>query len=382
MVAAFCARIAQADEKFKGLQACSFFVKGVSLTQPCALVVYANDRIGSDMPFDILVPGLLDAPPSIQIGVAAPALATLLARATTQIDNSACMEYWFAKRVGRSDDGATFPFAAFALLGEKSDETPDGYWMRVDPVHFSINRGHVVLLDASQLEITSDEAQALVTTLNSHFANDRLHFVAPHPHRWYMRCDQPVALRTNSPTLTFGKNIADFWFDGPDREIWQTRQSEMQMLLHADAINDARETAGTLAVNGVWLWGAGVLPPRPPAHYAHIVGDDPLTKGIAIWINIRHSNTESFNWDNAFPGVENNTLVLLDALIESAAYGDWETWQTTLGALERTWFLPALTNLKAGTLDCVSIIIPHAQHGKRFTTKRADLLKFWRRYQA
>jgi hypothetical protein len=330
------------------------------------------------MPLDILIPGLLDSPSSIQIGAAAPALATLLARATTNIDDSTSVEDWLAKHVGGVNDSNSFSFATLALQGEQINETTNEFWMRVDPVHFSINRSTVVLLDASQLDITSDEAQALVATLNSHFANDRLHFVAPHPHRWYVRCDQPIALRTYSPTLAFGKNIADFWFDGPDREVWQRRQSEMQMLLHADPINDAREAAGKLAVNGVWLWGAGAKAARPPAHYAHIVGDDPLVKGIADWINIRHSNTNSFNWDNT---VANETLVILDSLITSAAYGDWEKWQATLSALEQTWFLPALKSLKTGTFDCVSLIIPHPQHGKLLTTRRTDLLKFWRRYQ-
>ena len=45
MVAPLGAGIAQADEKFKGLQACVFFVKGVSLPQCGAIVVAVDDRI-------------------------------------------------------------------------------------------------------------------------------------------------------------------------------------------------------------------------------------------------------------------------------------------------------------------------------------------------
>ena len=45
MVTPFCAGIAQADEKFKGLQAFSFFVKGVSLPQPGLGVRAVDDRI-------------------------------------------------------------------------------------------------------------------------------------------------------------------------------------------------------------------------------------------------------------------------------------------------------------------------------------------------
>ena len=47
MVASLGARVAQADEKFKGLQAYLFFVKGVSLTQRQEVVVLTNDRIAS-----------------------------------------------------------------------------------------------------------------------------------------------------------------------------------------------------------------------------------------------------------------------------------------------------------------------------------------------
>ncbi len=47
MVASLSAGVAQADEKFKGLQVFSFFVKDVSLPQPRAPVVNASVRIAS-----------------------------------------------------------------------------------------------------------------------------------------------------------------------------------------------------------------------------------------------------------------------------------------------------------------------------------------------
>ena len=56
MVTPFCPRVAQADEKFKGLQLFSFFVKDVSLPQPGSAIGLANDRIGStcDLIFSFL----------------------------------------------------------------------------------------------------------------------------------------------------------------------------------------------------------------------------------------------------------------------------------------------------------------------------------------
>ena len=47
MVASLRAGVAQTDEKFKRLQAFSFFVKGVSLPQPGLGVRAVDDRIGS-----------------------------------------------------------------------------------------------------------------------------------------------------------------------------------------------------------------------------------------------------------------------------------------------------------------------------------------------
>ncbi len=331
------------------------------------------------MQLDFLVPGLLSAPASIQMSVHAPSLTKLMARGAAVREASTSAEDWLARHVCDANDSNMFPFAAIARIGEIDDQTNGGHWLRADPVHFSINRDRVVLLDSSQLAITLAESDALIASFNSHFSRDHLKFFAPHSQRWYVQSEQPIALITFPPTVVRGRNVADYGFDGAGAKIWQTRQSEMQMLLHAHAVNDEREAAGQLAINSVWLWGAGELPMRPAARYDCLAGDDALIAGLAAWMKVGHASNNSFKDIESF---KENTLVVLNALTAPAAYGDWETWRSELQSLERNWFSPAMASLKSGKLDCARIVDPHPSHGKQFTTTRADLLKFWRRLQA
>lgn len=331
------------------------------------------------MQIDFVVPGLLDAPAPMEISDQAPALAKLMTRGSAVVDDAICVEDWLAKRFGSNAERANFPFAAVAWLAESAAAPAGEYWVRADPVHFSVNRDRMVLLDATQLDITTAQSNAFIESLSAHFKSDGLNFFAPHRERWYLQSAEPIALCTYPVATVCGRNVADYWFDGLDRARWQTRLSEIQMLLHAHPINEARELAGHLPINGVWLWGAGKLPTGAQNHYSQILGNDALSVGFASLSKTRYSDADQFDGNKPFDMATGNTLVLLDRLSASAAYGEWDAWIKTLAALNQTWFLPALSNLKNGRLDSVRIFIPHPKHAKQFTTTRTDLLKFWRR---
>ena len=308
----------------------------------------------------------------------APALAKLMARGSAVADDAICVEDWLAKRFGSNAERANFPFAAVASHGERAAALAGDYWVRADPVHFSVNRDRLVLLDATQLDITTPESNSFIESLSAHFKSDGLNFFAPHRERWYLQSAEPIALRTYPVATVRGRNVADYWFDGLDRACWQTRLSEIQMLLHAHPINEAREVAGQLLINGVWLWGAGKLPTGAQNYYSQILGNDVLSAGFASLSNTRYSDADQFDGNNTFDMATGNTLVLIDRLSASAAYSEWDAWKKTLAALNQTWFLPTLSSLKNGRIDSVRIFIPHPKHGKQFTTTRTDLFKFWR----
>ncbi len=328
------------------------------------------------MQFDFLVPGLFDAPRSNRISETAPALAKLIAHGSATADPTDSMEAWLARQFGYVADSADFPFAAVASCGETMADASAKYWLRADPIHLSVNRDRVVLLDASQLDISAAESAALVAALQAQFKSDGLNVYGPHPQRWYITSDRPIGLRTQPVSAVRGRSVADHWFDGADRACWQARLSEMQMLLHAHPVNEVREAADQLPINGVWLWGAGKLPSGGKNIYSRIIASDALSAGFAALSAARFTESSQFRWRDISPPAAGNALVVIDPLAAFAAYGEWNEWRHALATLDQAWFAPALSALKIGTLNAIAICVP----GKTSTTiTRIDLFKFWRR---
>ena len=327
------------------------------------------------MQFDFLVPALFDAPRSHRISETAPALAKLIARGSAVKDTTDSMEAWLARQFGYVTDSADLPFAAVASRAETMADASARYWLRADPVHLSVNRDRVVLLDAGQLDITIAESTALVAALQAHFKSDGLNCYGPHPQRWYITSDSPIALRTQPVSAVRGRSIADHWFAGADRALWQARLSEMQMLLHAHPVNDVREAADQLPINGVWLWGAGELPSGGKNIYSRIIASDVLSAGFASLSATRRIESSQFRWADLSPAETGNTLVVIDSLAGLAAYGEWDAWREALATLDQAWFAPALSALKNGKLNAITIYDP----GATTKTTRIDLFKLWRR---
>ena len=60
-----------------------------------------------------------------------------------------------------------------------SDGLDHGHnWLRADPVHLQVNMDQLLLVPGSALQINAEDADALTTALNRHFAEDGLQFVA------------------------------------------------------------------------------------------------------------------------------------------------------------------------------------------------------------
>jgi hypothetical protein len=330
------------------------------------------------MQCDFLLPGLLGAPSSCVIKDIAPALAKLLARGSSIAENIDSTEAWIAQRFELTPVAESLAFAAIALLGEPEGSPGQSHWLRADPVHLSVNRDRVVLLDASQLEITATDANALCRSLQDHFVSDGLRFHVAHPERWYIQSDDPITLHTRAPSVVRGRSVANYWFDGADRALWQGRLSEMQMLLHAHPVNEAREEAGQLPINGVWFWGAGALPDRLEPIYSHIIAHDALLAGLASLTQSHYTDSDDFHWSAGPIAASGQTLIALHQLDTVAAYSEWDVWGEALAALDQAWFAPALSALENAKIAAVTIHAPDKNHGAKITTTRYDLFKFWR----
>ena len=265
----------------------------------------------------LLVPGLLGPgaagagdPASAQALVAGldlDGLDRLLARAVHTGEKAAdeSLEALAFRSFGHAAPpaGADWPVAALTALVDGFAEEgvgvrlrADGFAeegsrirLRADPVHLRADIDDLVLFDASDIDLSPDEAEALARTVNDALAPHGPRIEAAHPHRWYVAPDAPARIATTPLSRAAGTPVSDALPRGPDAARWHRWMNEVQMALHECPVNVERERRGAAPVNSVWVWGAGSLPPAggAPAPFVQVWTDDALLRGLA-----RHAGVE------------------------------------------------------------------------------------------
>lgn len=304
-------------------------------------------------------------------GLSLPGLETLLARGAGTRSAGASLERWLAAAHGLS---AELPLAPYSLLAD-GIESGDHWWLRADPVHLKIHGDRLVLADASRLALTADEAREYVATLNRHFADEHLIFVAPSPGRWYLRVTDEPRLGTLPTAEVAGRNIATFLPAGENGARWRRAVNEIQMLLHEHPCNSARESKGELPVNSVWLWGAG-RGDRLSAPYTATWTDHPLVAGLAAAGETAVRSLPA-SGDLLEPRGGGTQLVALTSL-PATAYGDLREWREALTILERDWFHPLLGALRRQSIQSLTLHGLGPDFSYASETRPRDRWRFWR----
>ena len=283
---------------------------------------------------ELAIPGLLGGSSEARFA----ALELLLARGRRQRAPARSLEAWLSE-VFELGDGP-FPAGALTVMGCGGDPG-DGTWARADPMHMRLFRDHFATVPGETFEVQREEADGLCEALSRHFAA-QLEFQACEPRRWCARLVNDAAL--NDALL-----------------------NEVQMLLHAHALNEAREARGELPINSLRFWGAGRAPRSAQCRWQSVAAADPAVRGAARLAGARHRPLPGSapEWLDRLPE-DGRHLVLLDAR------------EAPLADLERDWFAPLLAGLRAGRVGMVTL---HALDGAEevsFETIRGDLRRFWR----
>jgi|APFre7841882724_1041349.scaffolds.fasta_scaffold00225_6 hypothetical protein len=312
-------------------------------------------------------------------GLDLPALEIVFGRGRRTARDAASLEHWLAERYGLSLEGE-LPVAPYALLGEDADPGTSG-WLRVDPCHLRLGIDQLVLADAATFALDTAEADALVAALNAHFAADGIALRAPHPERWYATMEPLPAMETTPLAAARAQSVDPLLPRGRDARAWHARLNELQMVLHAHPVNEAREARGAPAVNSVWAWGAGRMGGAPPQRaFSGVRAADPFALGLAraSGATTHPVPATAHAWLEAAPaeGVE---AIVLDALRVPAAYGDEPAWRERLETIERHWLAPLHEALRAGQVGMLTVHAMGAGGALQVETTRQDLRYFWRR---
>ncbi|HQT00692.1 MAG: hypothetical protein B7Y26_09535 [Hydrogenophilales bacterium 16-64-46] len=321
-----------------------------------------------------LVPHLFPTPRLLEAalpGLRLPGLSTLLARGEATRESPLGTEAALAWACGvhRQTD---WPLAPISRVGDGG--IPDNaYWLRADPAHFSVMRDRVVYTTADFDDLTQDEADQLADALAAHFGTD----FAPqalHPRRWYLRFEVPPRLLTTPPSLARGHALDRILPGGDDAVTWRARLNEAQMLLHAHPVNAAREARGAWPVNGLWLWGGGVLPEPGACGVELRATDTALADALAS--HCQHQNApRPANGDTA--DLRASEVWLFDELAHPACAGDAWGWREAMLYLERDWWAPLAARLSRLGPQGLHLVDPVS--GKGRTLVRASAWKVWRR---
>ena len=152
---------------------------------------------------------------------------------------------------------------------------------RADPVHIHAEPDHARLHAAGVLQLTTDEENALLDSLNTHFADRGLEFFKGQQSRWYLTGMDGSQLRTEPLSQVSDRNVVAFMKADQQPLVWRQMLTEVQMLLHEHPVNNQRMEDGLLPVNSLWCWGGHpVAEPLLPTA-TRVYADDAFCRGLA-----------------------------------------------------------------------------------------------------
>jgi hypothetical protein len=299
-----------------------------------------------------------------------PALQTLLARGNRQPCPAEGVEAALCEALGipRQQD---WPLAPITLEAD-GGKAGEAYWLRADPVHLRVMRDRIVLAASDALALSREEADALADAVTRHFGAD-LSPLPLHPQRWYLRFPQVPRLTTTPLSVAVGRDIDLLLPQGPDAMRFRVELNELQMLLHAHPVNQAREARGELPVNSLWLWGGGCLPAAcaiPPTLYSGDAEAQALGAFCRAQVDALPAHFDA-------RVLETEGVMLLDVLTRSGQVGDAYGWREALRGLERDWFEPLRGALRKIGPPGLRLLDPIS--GQSLHLHARDAWRVWRR---
>ncbi|GAB6197467.1 phosphoglycerate mutase [Lysobacter xanthus] len=250
--------------------------------------------------------------------------------------------------------------AAAVTRQAQSGDAAGATWLRADPAYVrpDIN-GARLLAVGETLALDAASAESLLEPLRPLFGDVGLPIEAGEPSAWFLRmaADPPPLPAFASPDDALGADLFDQMPQGAEGRRWRALMSEAQVLLHQHPLNAERQARGLAPVNSVWFWGAGRLPDRIAGRVARILSPDPTLHAFA-----------------KVAGIEAMPLDAWSPADVDTAYD--LRHERRLDRLCAAWLEPVVADVARGAVGAVEL---HWADGRRFTLRRSQSLRFWKR---
>lgn len=321
-------------------------------------------------------------------GLSVPALEKLLGRGHSEILEPVPLEDLLCELFDIPSQGD----APIAPISAAFDGLAAGCWLRADPVHLRLQRDQMLVLPI--MEISAGEAGQMCASLNGHFAGQGMEFFAPHPQRWYVHLDALPRIRTTPFSQVIGGDVRRVLPTGEEAARWHQLFNEIQMLLFAHPLNEAREARGELPINSVWFWGGGCDRANGSLrssgenavldkNYDVVSSDDVLAEMFAKAAGVPFSA-----WPENLRDAENQwraedcngkQLLVWTGLRSTLQNGDLAAWCAALQDFENSYAQPLWQALRAGKIAQLQLDILGVDSMRRVRLTRGDAWAFWRR---
>lgn len=311
-------------------------------------------------------------------GLSLPALQKLLGRGHSEMLDPVSLEDMLCGLFGVQHAGD----APVAAISAAFDGLAAGCWLRADPVHLNLQRDQLLL---AEVRTGSGEAESMCASLNLHFAGQGMEFFAPHPQRWYVRLSELPRIRTTPLSQVIGGDVRAVLPTGEDAARWHQLFNEIQMLLHAHPLNEAREARGETVINSVWLWGPGCNENTAlQKNYDSVTSDDVLAEMFANAAGVPFSSWPE-QWRDALSrgergcSSEGRQLLVWTGLRSALQHNDLAAWRTALQDFEIGYAQPILQALRSGKIAQLQLDVVGRDGIRSIRLARRDTWAFWRR---
>ena len=295
-----------------------------------------------------------------------PALDSFLARSVVATDLLQSTTGWICAAFGvkRQND---WPVGAILAQAREAPGV-SAFWVCANPVHLAIDRDSLILQPLSELRISDQESQALVSAIRAHFATEQLEMIHIDTGVWVVGALHDQNLSTTELALAEGRSVDGLLPTGADAPWWQRMVTEAQMILHDHPVNIAREQRGEVPINSLWIWGGGTAPVIQKS-FDTMHAADALLRALAAL-----SGTPLMDLPGDALDIPLDHRYLVEFVVT-----DKPGTTGSISALETDWIAPAWRALGTGRLDELTLIVPLPNAIAVCQCDRKARRRFWRR---
>lgn len=231
-----------------------------------------------------------------------------------------------AELLGWPQNDGAYPWAAFEHGTHEA-----AAWVQL--CHWQMGQSSAQLADPDALQVSAAQSQALMERMAPFFAEDGVHlsFSSQHPDRWWASGEVFKDLRSVSLERLRGQDLGSTWLQEVAQALparLRRLQSEMQMLLYQEPVNDARANQGLSPINALWFSGCGALDDRyrAPANASHPFQIEAGLQSAAL-------NGDMNHWLEQWRVLDATVLQTLLEQVEVGSDCQWvvtgrDSWQT------------------------------------------------------